>query len=90
LLHSTAKPIARRVTRHSSASKPKRMTNAGYLKQTLALQLRSLQLQREKLRVDKEKVETLKAIATELTSLRNLYCVVHGVQVVVPECTEEE
>ena len=66
------------------------MTNAGYLKQTLALQLRSLQLQREKLRVDKEKVEMLKAIATELTSLRNLYCVVHGVQVVVPECTEEE
>jgi len=69
--------------------KPKRLSNASYLQQTLALQTRALQLDRQKIRVEKEKLEVLKTISTELSALRTLYSAAHGIEVIAPECIEQ-
>ena len=65
------------------------LTNSHYLRQTLALQARAVQLERAKIRVEKEKLDVLKSICSELSTLRSLYTVVHGTEVIVPACNEQ-
>jgi len=46
-------------------------------------------VERDKLRVQKEKVQVLKTISTELSALRALYTAVHGIEIIMPANTEE-
>jgi len=48
-----------------------------------------VQLERAKIRVEKEKLDVLKSICSELSTLRSLYTVVHGIEVIVPACNEQ-
>jgi hypothetical protein len=58
-----------------------KLSNESFLRQTLALQTRQLQLKRQKLRLETRKVQALESIASLLNTFQALYSVVHGISI---------
>jgi hypothetical protein len=56
-------------------------SNSEFMRQTLALQTRSVQLQRQKLKLTARKVAALETIAGQLSLIQTMVALVHGVSV---------
>ena len=72
-----------RTTKYT-ARHTKRLTNNSYLSQTLAIQTRQTQLQRQSLQLERRKVAALEAIAGDLATLRAAYNAVHEITFIEP------
>ena len=68
----------------------KRMTNASYLAQSLSLQSKSLQMEREKVRLQKQMAVALQSIAEDVNMIKCLFSVVNGVTVEKVASAESE
>jgi hypothetical protein len=77
----------RQKRRQTVPTSKKRLTNASFLAQTLALQTRTVQLKREKIQLQRQMVVALQSIAEDVSVMKNVTLMMNNV--VVEKATPE-
>jgi hypothetical protein len=67
--------------------KAPKLTNDSFLRQTLSLETRKLQLKRQHIKLETQKVVALETISHQLTTMQTLFMAAHGIG--IDTCTEQ-